>query len=340
MTAWLFARATRMTPSSSGSRSASSTEGGNSPSSSRKRTPPWARLISPGRSEAEPPPTRATTELVWCGARNGGVVTSPPRGIATPAAEWIIVAASASARSSAGKTPVKRCASIVLPEPGAPTSSRWWPPAAAISRACRATGWPRTSARSGGGGASSPTGGPGSTGHGVSVVRHVTTSFSVDATRTDRWRRRGPRGSTRSARRPPDRRARPPSAQPREHGAASRPDRARRRTRARRRPPAGSPLDATSTPIAIARSSPAPVLRRPDGARLTVMHADRPGQLAAQDGGSDPVAGFSTRRVRQADDVVAGEAGTDVDLDGHRVAAGAEECGRRDGCEHGALRRT
>jgi hypothetical protein len=36
-----------------------------------------------------------------------------------------------------------------LPEPGAPRSSRPWPPAAAISSARRAASWPRTSARSG-----------------------------------------------------------------------------------------------------------------------------------------------------------------------------------------------
>ena len=55
--------------------------------------PPWLRLISPGRSVVEPPPTSATTELVWCGARNGAAVTSPPAGMALAAAEWIIVAA-------------------------------------------------------------------------------------------------------------------------------------------------------------------------------------------------------------------------------------------------------
>ena len=37
----------------------------------------------------------------------------------------------------------------VLPAPGGPIINRLWPPAAAISRARRATSWPRTSARSG-----------------------------------------------------------------------------------------------------------------------------------------------------------------------------------------------
>ena len=184
------------------------------------------------------------------------------------------------------------------PSPGAPTSSRWWPPAAAISSACRATGWPRTSARSGGGGASSPTGGPGSTGHGVSVVRHVTTSFSVDATRTApvaaTWASgldaigtttTSPSSTATIGATPGTRRSEPSSpSSPTNPCPAT--------------DSGGIAREATRTPMAIARSSPAPVLRRPDGARLTVMHADRPGQLAAHDGGPDPVAGFSTRRVR------------------------------------------
>ncbi len=45
--------------------------------------------------------------------------------------------------------PGSRCASIVLPEPGEPTKSRLWPPAAAISSARRGTSCPRTSPRSG-----------------------------------------------------------------------------------------------------------------------------------------------------------------------------------------------
>ena len=67
---------TLMTPSSSGWRRASSTTGENSPNSSRNRTPPWAALISPGRSARDPPPTRATIVVLWCGARNGGAEMS------------------------------------------------------------------------------------------------------------------------------------------------------------------------------------------------------------------------------------------------------------------------
>ena len=76
-------RATDTTPSSSGCRSASSTERGNSGSSSSSRTPRCARLTSPGRGTA-PPPTTAAADAPWCGARNGGVATSPPRGAFPP----------------------------------------------------------------------------------------------------------------------------------------------------------------------------------------------------------------------------------------------------------------
>ena len=42
-----------------------------------------------------------------------------------------------------------RRASMVLPDPGGPCMSRWWPPAAATSSARLAIGWPLISARSG-----------------------------------------------------------------------------------------------------------------------------------------------------------------------------------------------
>ena len=57
-----------MRPFSSGSRRASSALRGNSGSSSRNSTPPWASEISPGRG-GEPPPTSATALAEWCGAR-------------------------------------------------------------------------------------------------------------------------------------------------------------------------------------------------------------------------------------------------------------------------------
>ncbi len=63
------AREIVMRPLSSGSRSTSSTWRLNSGSSSRKSTPWCASEISPGRG-GDPPPTSATAEAVWCGARH------------------------------------------------------------------------------------------------------------------------------------------------------------------------------------------------------------------------------------------------------------------------------
>ena len=58
--------------------------------------------------------------------------------------------------------PGSRRASIVLPDPGGPTINRLWCPAAAISSARRAAGWPHTSRRSGpAGGGSQPAAGTG-----------------------------------------------------------------------------------------------------------------------------------------------------------------------------------
>jgi len=61
-----------ISPDSSGSRNASSTAGANSGASSMNSTPRCASEADPGRTWAEPPPTIAATEAVWCGAWNGG----------------------------------------------------------------------------------------------------------------------------------------------------------------------------------------------------------------------------------------------------------------------------
>jgi site-specific DNA recombinase len=134
-------------PSSSGWRSTSRTRRSNSGISSRNSTPLCASEISPGRGMA-PPPTRATFETVWCGARNGRSDSKPAPAGSVPATEWIAVHSSASSNVSGGRIVPTRRASMVLPAPGGPMSNRLCAPAAATSSARRASNCPRTSARS------------------------------------------------------------------------------------------------------------------------------------------------------------------------------------------------
>ena len=112
-----------------------------------KSVPRCASDTAPGLASPLPPPTSAAIDVEWCGATNGGVRVSPSAG-STPATERMAASASASSEESSGSSPAIRCASIVLPVPGGPTSSRWCPPAAATSSARRASSWPTTSARS------------------------------------------------------------------------------------------------------------------------------------------------------------------------------------------------
>ena len=60
---FIAARLRVTTPSSSGWRSTSSTLRRNSGSSSRKSTPPWLRLTSPGRGH-DPPPISPASLMV------------------------------------------------------------------------------------------------------------------------------------------------------------------------------------------------------------------------------------------------------------------------------------
>ena len=133
-------RAITTWPDSSGWRSASSTSRPNSGASSRNRQPRWASDAAPGRITPLPPPTMAALLAVWCGAQNGGAVSSGLWSGSTPATEWIEVTSRAAAMSSRGSTVGIRSASMVLPAPGGPSRHRWCPPAAQISAARRAAG--------------------------------------------------------------------------------------------------------------------------------------------------------------------------------------------------------
>lgn len=135
-------------PSSSGWRMTSSVSRRNSGSSSRNSTPRWASEISPGRG-VEPPPVRPGAEIVWCGLRKGRRRTSGDSGVSRPMTEWICVTSSASSRVISGRMDGKRRASMLLPEPGGPTSSTLCAPAAATSSARLTCSCPMTSLKSG-----------------------------------------------------------------------------------------------------------------------------------------------------------------------------------------------
>ncbi len=121
-------------PSSSGWRRPSRAESLYSGNSSRKSTPRWARLTSPGRG-VPPPPTSPGEEMVWCGARKGRRTTSGSPGGSSPATLWMRVISIASSRVSGGMMPGSRRASMVLPAPGGPVMSTLCAPATAISSA-------------------------------------------------------------------------------------------------------------------------------------------------------------------------------------------------------------
>ena len=132
---------------SSGSRSDSSTARLNSGNSSRNNTPRCARLTSPGRA-CGPPPMMALAEArVVRRAKRPLPVVRARRSRACSPRRWRRHRA-LRCPSSGGSRPGRRCASMLLPVPGGPTSSRLCPPAAAMISARLAAACPRTSARS------------------------------------------------------------------------------------------------------------------------------------------------------------------------------------------------
>ena len=99
--------------------------------------------------------------------------------------------------------------------------------------------------------------------------------------------------------------------------------RARRPRRARRAARRGIWRDAARTASAIGRSNPEPSLRRPAGARLTVMPPQRPLELGARDPAADALLRLLARLVGKPDDREARDAALEVrlDLDRPRVEA-------------------
>lgn len=132
--------------SSKGWRITSKTERLNSGSSSKNKTPLWAKEISPGWGYC-PPPTKATSEMVWWGDRKGRIEISPCW-LLRPTTEWILVVSKASRSVKGGKIEDKRLANMVFPAPGGPINIILCPPAAAISIHRLTLSCPRTSEKS------------------------------------------------------------------------------------------------------------------------------------------------------------------------------------------------
>ena len=133
--------------SSIGCRITSNTVRLNSGNSSRNNTPWCAKEISPGCG-FPPPPTRATSDTVWCGERKGRFEIKVACSGSLPATEWILVVSNASAKCIGGNMVGRRLANIVLPAPGGPIKITLCAPAAAISIARLIWNCPFTSAKS------------------------------------------------------------------------------------------------------------------------------------------------------------------------------------------------
>ena len=97
----------------------------------------------------------------------------------------------------------------------------------------------------------------------------------------------------------------------------------------------GTCFAATSTPMATARSRPAPTFRTPDGARFTVIRCRGHGSSLDSRRGPYPVPRLATGGIGQADDGEAGQARGDVDLDDDPMTVDAQQRGGRHGGQHG-----
>ena len=254
---------------------------------------------------------------------------------------WILVTSSASARPIAGRIDGIRRASIVFPVPGAPSSSRLWPPAAAISSASNGAAWPLMSARSGsaGGAGRPPPSGNGGTEPPASTSAAARSSetpatSSPSTSAASRARSRGTTNRLSPARRAP---RRPPAPRASRGAAAQRqlaehriagerldrdlPARGEHSERERR-------VEARDRPCAETRGE----IRGDPGLREL--------ESRVRDRRPDPVPRLPHRRVREPDDRERGQAAADVDLDPDLAGIDPvdRECG--EACEHPANVRT
>src|SRR3954469_1081155 len=114
-----FAREIVTRRSSMGWRITSKTVRLNSGNSSKNNTPLCDKDISPGCGTL-PPPTNATSLIVWCGERNGRLLTNELPSGNLPATLCILVVSNASCKLKGGRIVGSRFASRVLQDPGGP----------------------------------------------------------------------------------------------------------------------------------------------------------------------------------------------------------------------------
>jgi hypothetical protein len=268
------AREMVMRPVSSGSRSASSAARGIRAvrrGTARRRAPARSR---PAAAVSRRPPAPRAGAVV----RRAIPGAAPARGVEAPGQAGSAALASASSSLIGGSRPGRRCASIDLPVPAGPTSSRLWPPAAAISSARLAR--PGRARRQVGAGRGCGAAAPG-TAAGSGSRRPPGSSAATTSSRCARCAPAGPA--------PARPRPRWPGAAPGCGRAPARAQRQRQRQRAAHRAQfagqaqltgklAGAPGAAASIcplaarmPSAIGRSKRPDSLGRSAGARLTVM---------------------------------------------------------------------
>ena len=319
------ARLTRITPSSSGWRSASRRHDGELAELVEEEDAVGGQAHLAGSERPAPPAderddgglvVRRAERAAGRAARRRAGRSRPPSGCGSPSARR--------RASSGGSRPARRSASMVLPEPGGPTMRRWWRPAAATS-----SGTPADRL--------APDVGRGRDGAGA-------------ATGGGRGRRRGPGRRPRrtaTARRAWPRRATSAAAhQRRLPDVAQRDHQAERRRRVGQgdhaRHVAQRAVQAQFAAEGEALGAPGAQLaggdEEADGdgqveAGAALAHArgrqvdrdppQRPRQAAREDGGADPVACLAHRGVGQAHDGEPGQAVGDVDLDRDGAADGA-----------------
>ena len=285
-------------------------------------------------------------EIVWCGARNGRSRHEPAAAMQPGDAVDARDLERLGARDSGGRIDGRRRASIVLPTPGGPESSRLWPPAAAIVSALDDVG---VAADVG----EVEVGAPGARGTPVVAVGRRRRARRRAGSRRPRARLAGARATSR-----PSTSA---ASSARSRGTTSPPSPARAAPSATASAPRHGRSSPPSDELAEDRAalerlgrdlaaggehrrrrsrgrSPGPALRSDAGARLTVSALERELEARVEDRRAHALARLAHGAVGEADDREVRQAGAHVDLDGDAARLEAVDGEGGDAGEHGRPR--